>query len=150
MLLPVGRTFDVLDVAEQAGRRALVRLERMGLPLGPVAVTPTGRAQFFVAPGPPPNCPACSTAWAGTTRTWTCGRWAGAHITAPPSDLGGLGPVRWLRPRCWTRPPLPAGAAAAGDAGVHLPPVVSRRQEYRDGGRAAGSSWEPPPVRRTE
>src|SRR4051794_14661762 len=43
MLLPTGRTFDVLDVAEAAGRRALVRMERMGLPLGPVAATPTGR-----------------------------------------------------------------------------------------------------------
>src|SRR3954469_10287131 len=45
VLLPVGRSFDVLEVAEYAGRHALVRLERMGLPLGPVAVTPHGRAQ---------------------------------------------------------------------------------------------------------
>lgn len=51
VMLPVGHAFDVIDVAEPAGRRALVRLERMGLPLGPVTVTPEGRAQFFVAPG---------------------------------------------------------------------------------------------------
>ncbi len=99
MLLPVGRTFDILDVGEQAGRRALVRMERMGLPLGPVAVTPTGRAQFFVAPG----------AAAGLPRLLYRMGWddadldlralgPGSHITAPPSDLGGLGPVRWLRP----------------------------------------------------
>ena len=32
----------------------------------------------------------------------------GTHITAPPSDRGGLGPVRWLRPPSLdtaTRPP---------------------------------------------
>lgn len=51
VLLPVGRAFDVIEVSEEAGRRALVRLERMGLPLGPVIVTADGRAQFFVAPG---------------------------------------------------------------------------------------------------
>lgn len=32
VMLPVGRAFDVIEVAEPAGRRALVRLERMGLP----------------------------------------------------------------------------------------------------------------------
>lgn len=31
-MLPVGRAFDVIEVAEPAGRRALIRLERMGLP----------------------------------------------------------------------------------------------------------------------
>ena len=51
VMLPVGRAFDVIEVAEAAGRRALVRLERMGLPLGPVTATPDGRTHFFVAPG---------------------------------------------------------------------------------------------------
>lgn len=32
VMLPVGRAFDVIEVAEPAGRRALLRLERMGLP----------------------------------------------------------------------------------------------------------------------
>ncbi|MEU8530741.1 bifunctional DNA primase/polymerase [Streptomyces sp. NPDC048629] len=99
LLLPVGRSFDVIEVAEAAGRRALVRLERMGLPLGPVCVTPTGRAQFFVAPGAAVELPQLlyRMGWddAGLDLH---GLGAGAHITAPPSDLGGLGPVRWLRP----------------------------------------------------
>ena len=127
VLLPVGRSFDVLDVAEAAGRRALVRLERMGLPLGPVPVTPTGRAQFFVAPGAAAELPGLlyRMGWDDADLDLRAlGR--GAYITAPPSDLGGLGPVRWLRP------PVPdtagrsaAGPAAAGHPRLRLPPVVN-------------------------
>ncbi|WP_066937204.1 bifunctional DNA primase/polymerase, partial [Streptomyces sp. NBRC 110611] len=99
VLLPVGRSFDVLDVPEAAGRHALVRLERMGLPLGPVAATPAGRALFFVAPGAAAELPAL---------LYRTGRddapldlrplGPGDHLTAPPSDHGGRGPMRWLRP----------------------------------------------------
>ncbi|MEU3461836.1 bifunctional DNA primase/polymerase [Streptomyces sp. NPDC006733] len=98
VLLPVGRTFDVIDVAEQSGRRALVRLERMGLRLGPVLVTPTGRAQFFVAPGAAAEMPHLlyRMGWDDTALDLRC-LGLGDHVTAPPSDLGGLGPVRWLR-----------------------------------------------------
>ncbi|MER6498288.1 bifunctional DNA primase/polymerase [Streptomyces sp. NPDC001455] len=99
LLLPVGRGFDVLDVAEAAGRRALARMERMGLPLGPVVLTPSGRARFFVAPGAAAELPRLlyRMGWddAGLDlRALGPGR----HITAPPSDEGGLGPARWLRP----------------------------------------------------
>ncbi|MFI8195844.1 bifunctional DNA primase/polymerase [Streptomyces sp. NPDC085942] len=98
MLLPVGRSFDVLEVAEQAGRRAVVRMERMGLPSGPVAVTPTGRAQFFVAPGAAAELPALlyRMGWDDAGLDLRA-LGPGAYVTAPPSDLGGLGPVRWLR-----------------------------------------------------
>ncbi|MFD3524129.1 bifunctional DNA primase/polymerase [Streptomyces sp. NPDC058653] len=98
VLLPVGRTFDVIDVAEPAGRRALVRLERMGLPLGPVTATPTGRAHFFVAPGAASELPELlyRMGWDDAGLDLRC-LGAGDHVTAPPSDLGGLGPVRWLR-----------------------------------------------------
>ncbi|MFD3483046.1 bifunctional DNA primase/polymerase [Streptomyces sp. NPDC058665] len=98
VLLPVGRTFDVIDVAEPAGRRALIRLERMGLPLGPVAATPTGRAHFFVAPGAAAELPELlyRMGWDDAGLDLRC-LGEGAHVTAPPSDLGGLGPVRWLR-----------------------------------------------------
>ncbi|MBO1413571.1 DNA primase, partial [Streptomyces sp. FH025] len=51
VLFPTGRAFDVLDVPEQAGLQALVRLERMGTQVGPVLAPPTGRLQFLVAPG---------------------------------------------------------------------------------------------------
>lgn len=99
VLLPVGRTFDVIEVAEAAGRRALVRLERMGLPLGPVAATPEGRAHFFVAPGAAAELPRLlyRMGWDDADLDLR-GLGPGDHIVAPPSDLGGLGPVRWLRP----------------------------------------------------
>ncbi|MGP4001994.1 bifunctional DNA primase/polymerase [Streptomyces sp. 8N706] len=99
VLLPVGRSFDVIEVAEPTGRHALVRLERMGLPLGPVAATPHGRALFFVAPGAAAELPELlyRMGW-DDAELDLHGLGPGRHITAPPSDLAGLGPMRWLRP----------------------------------------------------
>src|SRR2546421_6242405 len=99
VMLPVGRTFDVLDVAEEAGCRALVRLERMGLRLGPVLATPAGRALFFVAPGAAEGLPQLlyRMGWDDAAIDLRC-LGPDDYVTAPPSDLGGLGPVRWLRP----------------------------------------------------
>ncbi|MFF5044532.1 bifunctional DNA primase/polymerase [Streptomyces nigra] len=99
VLLPVGRTFDVIEVAEPAGRRALTRLERMGLPLGPVIATPDGRAQFLVAPGAAAELPELlyRMGWDDPTHLDLHGLGSGSHLTAPPSDRGGLGPARWLR-----------------------------------------------------
>ncbi|WP_069814976.1 bifunctional DNA primase/polymerase [Streptomyces sp. TP-A0874] len=98
VLLPVGRSFDVIEVSEPAGRRALVRLERMGLPLGPITVTPLGRVQFFVAPGAAAALPELlyRMGWDDADLDLRC-LGTGNHITAPPSDLAGRGPVRWLR-----------------------------------------------------
>lgn len=98
VLLPAGRSFDVLDVAEAPGQRALVRLERMGLRMGPVLLTPAGRAQFFVAPGAAAELPHLlyRMGWDDAELDLRC-LGPGDHVTAPPSDLGGLGPVRWLR-----------------------------------------------------
>ncbi|MFF9627030.1 bifunctional DNA primase/polymerase [Streptomyces griseosporeus] len=109
VMLPVGRAFDVIEVAEPAGRRALVRLERMGLPLGPVAATPQGRAHFFVAPGGAADLPRLlyRMGWDDPALDLR-GLGPGTYITAPPSDRGGLGPVRWLRPPALdsaTKPP---------------------------------------------
>ncbi|MFD8326952.1 bifunctional DNA primase/polymerase [Streptomyces lydicus] len=99
VLLPVGRSFDILDVPEPAGRNALARLERMGLPLGPVAATPTGRALFFVAPGAAAELPELlyRMGWDDAALDLRP-LGLGDHITAPPSDHGGHGPMRWLRP----------------------------------------------------
>jgi len=98
VMLPVGPAFDVIEVAEAAGRRALVRMERMGLPLGPVTATPDGRAHFFVAPGSAAELPELlyRMAWDDTCLDLHA-LGPGSYITAPPSDRGGLGPVRWLR-----------------------------------------------------
>ncbi|MTE21194.1 DNA primase [Streptomyces sp. TRM43335] len=99
VLLPVGRAFDVIEVPEAAGRRALVRMERMGLPLGPVAVAPDHRAWFFVAPGAAARLSELlyRMGWDDCVPALR-GLGPGDHVTAPPCDLGGLGPVRWLRP----------------------------------------------------
>jgi hypothetical protein len=99
VMLPVGRAFDVIEVAEPAGCRALARLERMGLPVGPVAATPDGRAHFFVAPGAAADLPGLlyRMGWDDPDSLDLRGLGPGTHITAPPSDRGGLGPVRWLR-----------------------------------------------------
>ncbi|MEU6843981.1 bifunctional DNA primase/polymerase [Streptomyces sp. NPDC046716] len=98
VLLPVGRAFDILDVPEAAGRRALIRLERMGVPLGPVVATPEGRAHFFVAPGAAAELPTLlyRMGWDGASLDLHA-LGAGDHITAPPSDRAGLGPATWLR-----------------------------------------------------
>ncbi|MET9911994.1 bifunctional DNA primase/polymerase [Streptomyces sp. NPDC006476] len=110
VMLVVGRAFDVIEVAAPAGHRALVRLERMGLPLGPVAATPEGRAHFFVTPGCAAELPALlyRMGWDDPSSLDLRGLGPGTHITAPPSDRAGLGPVRWLRPPALdsaTRPP---------------------------------------------
>ncbi|CAM5548189.1 DNA primase [Streptomyces griseomycini] len=99
VMLPVGRAFDVIDVAESAGRHALARLERMGLPVGPVTATPDGRAHFLVAPGTAAVLPELlyRMGWDDPAALDLRGLGPGTHITAPPSDRGGLGPVRWLR-----------------------------------------------------
>ncbi|MHA5052798.1 bifunctional DNA primase/polymerase [Streptomyces sp. SD15] len=109
VMLPVGRAFDVLEVAEPAGRRALARLERMGLPLGPVTAAQDGRAHFFVAPGAAAELPELlyRMGWDDASLDLH-GLGAGTYLTAPPSDRAGLGPVRWLRSPALdsaTRPP---------------------------------------------
>ncbi|MBD0424187.1 bifunctional DNA primase/polymerase [Streptomyces sp. TRM S81-3] len=110
VMLPVGRTFDVIEVAETAGRRALARLERMGLPLGPVTATPPGRVHFFVAPGAAAELPRLlyRMGWDDPSALDLRGLGPGAYVTAPPSDRGGRGAVRWLRPPALdsaTKPP---------------------------------------------
>lgn len=109
VMLPVGRAFDVIEVSETVGRRALVRLERMGLPLGPVIVTPEGRAHFLVAPGAAAELPGLlyRMGWDDPSLDLR-GLGPGSFVTAPPSDRGGLGPVQWLRAPSLdpaTRPP---------------------------------------------
>ncbi len=69
VVLPTGRDFDVLDVPEEAGLVALGRLQRRGVPIGPVAVTDGGRLWFFVEAGAREELPAQLEwlDWAGIT-----------------------------------------------------------------------------------
>jgi hypothetical protein len=109
LLLPVGRSFDVLDVPVPAGRQALVRLERMGTRLGPVLASPSGRALFFVALGAAQQLPELlyTMGWDDAALDLVC-HGAGSYVAAPPTVLAGLGPVHWLRrptPESAARPP---------------------------------------------
>ncbi|MFF2144828.1 bifunctional DNA primase/polymerase [Kitasatospora sp. NPDC058190] len=98
VLFPTGRAFDVLDVPEQAGLQALVRLERMGTQVGPVLAPPTGRLQFLVAAGTARRLPDLlyRMGWDDAALDLAC-HGEGGYVAAPPTVLGGLGPVRWLR-----------------------------------------------------
>ncbi|MGQ4512606.1 bifunctional DNA primase/polymerase [Streptomyces sp. DW26H14] len=99
VLLPVGERFDVIDVALGAGGPALARLERMGLPRGPVLATPAGRAYFFVAPGAAAELPTLlyRMGWDDADLD-LAGLGPGSYVVAPPSPMGTLGPAHWLRP----------------------------------------------------
>ncbi|WP_371479381.1 bifunctional DNA primase/polymerase [Kitasatospora sp. NBC_00315] len=98
VLFPTGRAFDALDVPEQAGLQALVRLERMGTQVGPVLAAPTGRLQFLVAAGTARMLPDLlyRMGWDDAELDLAC-HGEGSYVAAPPTVLEGLGPVRWLR-----------------------------------------------------
>jgi hypothetical protein len=98
VLLPAGRTFDALDVPESAGFLALARMERMGLPLGPVTRTPDRRMLFLVLPGAAARAPELvrQLGWdAGTIGLTGAGE--GHYVAAPPTRMAGRGAVQWAR-----------------------------------------------------
>lgn len=111
LMLPVGRTFDVIDVAERSGVRALVRLERMGLRLGPVVATPDGRAQFFVAPGAAAELPHLlyRMGWDDADLDLRC-LGPGDHVTAPPPTSAASARSAGCGRRRWTPPASPRRA----------------------------------------
>ncbi|MQY12983.1 hypothetical protein SRB5_31230 [Streptomyces sp. RB5] len=98
ILLPTGRTFDVVDVPETAGCLALARLERTGTALGPIAASPDRRMLFFVLPG-------AAVKAAGLVRKQGYPpesvdlrvHGEGTWIAAPPTRLGTRGCVQWVR-----------------------------------------------------
>ncbi|MCQ4080718.1 bifunctional DNA primase/polymerase [Streptomyces sp. RB6PN25] len=104
VLLPTGRTFDVIDVPEVAGCLALARMERMELPLGPVLCTPTRRLAFFVLPGAAVKVPDLlrRLGWPPYALDLTV-RGEGDYVVAPPTRMTGAGCV----PGCvqWARHP---------------------------------------------
>jgi hypothetical protein len=98
ILLPTGRTFDAIDVPESAGFLALARLERMGLPLGPVTCTPNRRMLFFVLPGAALKVPDLirTLGWVPSSIDLIA-RGQGHYVAAPPTRIGGHGAVQWAR-----------------------------------------------------
>lgn len=98
ILLPTGRTFDVLDVPESAGFLALARMERMELTLGPVTCTPDRRMMFFVLPGAAAKVPDTvrKLGWVPSSLDLVA-RGEGHYVAAPPTRVGGSGAVQWAR-----------------------------------------------------
>lgn len=98
ILLPTGRTFDVMSVPETAGFLALARLERRGAVLGPVILTPERRMQFFVLPGACAKVPKllCELGWSSASLDLVA-LGEGAYVAAPPTRYGSRGAVQWAR-----------------------------------------------------
>ncbi|MGP3984331.1 bifunctional DNA primase/polymerase [Streptomyces sp. KR80] len=98
ILLPTGRTFEALDVSEAAGCLALARMERMEVPLGPIASTPSGRMLFFVLPGAAVKVPQLvrKLGWLPSTLDLVA-RGEGDYVAAPPTRVGTHGSVQWAR-----------------------------------------------------
>jgi hypothetical protein len=98
VLLPAGRTFDAIDVSEEAGCLALARTERMGLPLGPVLGTPRRRLLFFVLPGAGAKVPDLLRRLGCAPRSLDLavlgeGEW----VVAPPTRTVPAGCAQWAR-----------------------------------------------------
>ncbi|MFG3101770.1 bifunctional DNA primase/polymerase [Streptomyces sp. NPDC048182] len=86
ILLPTGRSFDVVEVPEAAGFLALARLERVGVALGPVLLAPDRVMRFFVSPGAAGKVPSSLRVLG-----------EGAYVVAPPTRVGVRGVVQWVR-----------------------------------------------------
>ncbi|MFJ8545396.1 bifunctional DNA primase/polymerase [Streptomyces sp. NPDC093586] len=97
VLLPTGRTFDVIDVPETAGFLALARMERMELTLGPVTLAPDRRMRFFVLPGATVKVSGLvrRLGWSPAALDLTASG-EGAYVVAPPTRYGTRGAVQWV------------------------------------------------------
>jgi Bifunctional DNA primase/polymerase, N-terminal len=98
ILLPTGRTFDVIAVPEMAGCLALARMERMEVRLGPVICVPGRWLIFFVLPGVAAKIPEQlrRLGW-GPSALDLVARGEGDYIPAPPTRLPSGGCVVWAR-----------------------------------------------------
>lgn len=97
VLLPTGRSFDVIDVPESAGELALAHLERMDVHVGPVAATPARRMLFFVLPGGAAKTPDLLRRQGYAPQSLDLVvRGEGGYVPAPPTPLTG-GSVTWAR-----------------------------------------------------
>ncbi|MFF4502867.1 bifunctional DNA primase/polymerase [Streptomyces sp. NPDC001401] len=96
ILLPTGRTFDAIEVAETAGFLALARMERMELTLGPVTLTPDRRMHFFVLPGAAVKVPELvrKLGWSPSSLNLVA-LGEGSYVAGPPTRYGSRGAVQW-------------------------------------------------------
>lgn len=94
IVLPTGQVFDIFDVPEHAGVRALTHMRRAGVSPGPVAAYGSERYLFFVATR---GSPADSDEWWSSSLDVTTthkGQLRGYHVDARPEPLRDGG-VRW-------------------------------------------------------
>ncbi|MEU3659317.1 bifunctional DNA primase/polymerase [Streptomyces sp. NPDC032940] len=97
VLLPTGRTFDAVEVAESAGFLALARMERMELTLGPVTLAPDRRMRFFVLPGAAAKVPELLRGLGWSPRSLDLAVLGeGGYVAAPPTRVGTRGAVQWV------------------------------------------------------
>ncbi len=80
ILLVTGRSFDVLDVPVAAGLLALHQLERAKIAAGPVAISASERALFFVT---------TRAAQGDEDEWWSC------HLDCEPEVLPEIAGLRW-------------------------------------------------------
>ncbi|WP_285729610.1 bifunctional DNA primase/polymerase [Nocardiopsis sp. ATB16-24] len=120
IILPTGRVFDVFDVPREAGVMALARMDRSGVPAGPVAAIEASRYLFFVAT----RSPVDEDEW------WSC------HLDCVPESVEEMPGLRWHcrdsfvlgapsllpsgRRGTWIRPPRDTGGGT-----VHLPDPIA-------------------------
>jgi len=98
VLLPTGRTFDGIDVSESAGFHALARMERMGVPVGPVASTGARRMVFLVLPGAAAKVPEQLRGLGTPPESLDLAvRGEGDWIAAPPTRTAAGGCAQWAR-----------------------------------------------------
>jgi hypothetical protein len=104
VILPTGRVFDVFDVPQAMGYRALATMDSSGFRTGPVAAN-GDRVLFFVATR---GAPEDEDEWWSSQLDcdpetvedtpglrWHC---RDSYVLAPPSALVGGAVVSWLRP----------------------------------------------------
>jgi hypothetical protein len=98
------RAYDLLDAPAGPGHRVLLRLERLGAPLGPVLAVPGGRLQFFVEAG-------STSAFAADVAElgWTSAVLDIRPVSTVVAADAVLPPANSAR---WVRPPEPDRAAS--------------------------------------
>nr|WP_316527369.1 bifunctional DNA primase/polymerase [Kitasatospora sp. K002] len=153
ILLPTGRSFDVLDVPERAGCLALARMERMDLQLGPVAVQPAAsgrigrRLHFLVLPGAAARLPELLRRLGRPPgRLDLVARGEGDWTVAPPSRIGSLGYAQWARSPSVLNRWLPDAAELIGPLVYACAREAPPRRSARAAGAAGAASWNGRPL----
>lgn len=97
IVLPTGRTFDVIEVPAAVGRVAMERILRLGLRLGPV-LGDRQRHRFLVVPGIREELPDLLSwlGWPHSDRLDLRCYAEGDYVTAPPMGLTTRSRTHWV------------------------------------------------------